>query len=204
MTEDFRLKVFLTLAQEKSFTKAAAKLGVTQPAVSTNISELEKGLGVKLFERLHGETVLTPEGKVYMRYVEKYMSLSSELGNLFTDLPQSHVRISASEEIYTYIISRALEDFSTIHPQVTFERSLFDDADLKFSLRPASGNLFDVNPDVIARIKVSLSSPATGMGDIHATRETNSYFELVCQPTQAFACTKLYRLLRVYLTTNLR
>lgn len=204
MTEDFRLKVFLTLAQEKSFTKAAAKLGVTQPAVSTNISELEKGLGVKLFERLHGETVLTPEGKVYMRYVEKYMSLSSELGNLFTDLPQSHVRISASEEIYTYIISRALEDFSTIHPQVTFERSLFDDADLKFSLRPASGNLFDVNPDVIARIKVSLSSPATGMGDIYATRETNSYFELVCQPTQAFACTKLYRLLRVYLTTNLR
>ena len=199
MTEDFRLRVFLTLAQEKSFTKAAAKLGVTQPAVSTNISELEKGLGVKLFERLHGETVLTPEGKVYMRYVEKYMSLSSELGNLFTDLPQSHVRISASEEIYTYIISRALEDFSTIHPQVTFERSLFDDADLKFSLRPASGNLFDVNPDVIARIKVSLSSPATGMGDIYATHETNSYFELACQPTPAFACTKLYRLLCSYL-----
>ena len=73
MTEDFRLRVFLTLAQEKSFTKAAAKLGVTQPAVSTNISELEKGLGVKLFERLHGETVLTPEGKVYMRYVENLL-----------------------------------------------------------------------------------------------------------------------------------
>lgn len=199
MTEDFRLRVFLTLAQEKSFTKAAAKLGVSQPAVSNNVSELEKELGVKLFERLHGETVLTPEGKVYMRYVEKYMSLSSELGNLFTDLPQSHVRISASEEIYTYIISRALEDFSTIHPQVTFERSLFDDADLKFSLRPASGNLFDVNPDVIARIKVSLSSPATGMGDIYATHETNSYFELICHPTQAFACTKLYRLLCSYL-----
>lgn len=196
---DFRLRVFMTMAQEKNFTRAATLLGVSQPTVSNNVSELEKELGVKLFERLRTEAVLTPEGHVFMKYVEKFKSLSFELSNLFTDIPQSHVRISATEEIYTYIISKALEDFSAVHPQITFERSLFDEADLKFTLRPSSGTPFDEDPEVIARMKVSLSGPAIKMGDIYATHETNSYFELVCHPTQTFACTKLYRLLRSHL-----
>ena len=219
--DDFRLRVFLAMAQEKSFTKAAMLLGVSQPTVSNNVSELEKELGVKLFERLHGETLLTPEGQVFMKYAHRFMSLSSEISDLFTELPQSQVRISVSEEIYTYILSKTLEDFSTVHPQITFERSIFDDADLKFILRPASGTPFDVDPEVIARVKVSLSAPVAGttpvastapavstapaasVRDIFATREINSYFELVCQPTPAFACTKLYRMLRSHLTATL-
>ena len=51
MLEDFRLKVFMTVAKEGSFTKAAAKLNISQPAVSQHVSELEKTTGVKLFER---------------------------------------------------------------------------------------------------------------------------------------------------------
>ena len=215
MIEDFRLRVFVSVAQEKSFTKAAVLLKVSQPAVSHNVSELEKELGVKLFDRLHGVTVLTPEGQVFMKYVEKFMNLSSEVQNLFSPLPASVVRISASEDIYTYLLSKSLAEFSAVHPQVTFERSLFDDADLKFILRPASGTPFDVDPEVIARVKVSLSAPAASatpvasttpaasVRGIFATREINSYFELVCQPTPAFACAKLYRMLLSYLTATL-
>ena len=59
MLEDFRLRVFLTVANAKSFTKAAAQLAVSQPAVSQHISELEKTFGQKLFQRQRGETVLT-------------------------------------------------------------------------------------------------------------------------------------------------
>ena len=222
MIEDFRLRVFVSVAQEKSFTKAALLLKVSQPAVSHNVSELEKELGVKLFDRLHGETVLTPEGQIFMRYVEKFMNISSEVQNLFSPLPATVVRISASEDVYTYLLSKFLAEFSAVHPQVTFERSLFDDADLKFTLRPASGTPFDVDPEVIARVKVSLSAPATStttpvastapaasttpsvsVHGIFATREINSYFEVVCQPTPAFACTKLYRMLRSHLTATL-
>ena len=258
--DDFRLRVFLAMVQEKNFTKAAALLKVSQPAVSHNVSELEKELGVKLFERLHGETILTSEGHVFMKYVEKFMNLSSEVNNLFSPLSATVVRISVSEDIYTYLLSKSLAEFSAVHPQVTFERTLFDDADLKFSLRPASGTPFDTDPDVIARVKVSLSAPVAsmapvapvastasatsvvpkvgmasvasaapasgvasetttvpavtmasatsvvpkvGIGDIYATRETNAYFELVCQPTPPFACTKLYRILRNYLASAL-
>ena len=50
MLEDFRLKVFITLSQERSFTRAAEQLHVSQPAVSQNISELEKQFGLKFFD----------------------------------------------------------------------------------------------------------------------------------------------------------
>ena len=46
MLEDFRLKVFMAARSEHSFTKAARSLGISQPAVSQNIAELEKELGV--------------------------------------------------------------------------------------------------------------------------------------------------------------
>ena len=58
MLEDSRLRVFMAVADEGSFTKAAARLGVTQPAVSQNIADLEKVTGQKLFERMRGEVVL--------------------------------------------------------------------------------------------------------------------------------------------------
>ena len=74
MFEDFRLKVFMTVAREKSFTKAASELGVSQPAVSQNVSELEKSAGVKLFDRLRGEVVLTPQGRIFMEYVQRIIA----------------------------------------------------------------------------------------------------------------------------------
>ena len=54
MLEDFKLKIFVTVAAEGSFTKAARTLGITQPAVSQNIAELEKVTGALLLERHRG------------------------------------------------------------------------------------------------------------------------------------------------------
>ena len=62
MLDDFRLRVFMMVAAEGSFTRAAQHLGVSQPAVSQNIAELEKQVGAVLFERKRGEVTLTPEG----------------------------------------------------------------------------------------------------------------------------------------------
>ena len=74
MLEDFRLEVFVAVVNERSFTKAAAALGISQPAVSQNIAELEKTVGRKLFERLRGEVVPTADAEVLMIYVRKLMS----------------------------------------------------------------------------------------------------------------------------------
>lgn len=73
MFEDFRIKVFLTVAEEGSFTRAAAKLGVSQPAVSQNISELEKSLGGTVLNRERGKVSLTEKGQLFKGYAEQIM-----------------------------------------------------------------------------------------------------------------------------------
>ena len=135
MLEDFRLKVFMAVAQERSFTRASNLLGISQPAVSQNVAELEKGLGVRLFERMKGDTVMTPEGEVFMTYAKKLLEEAVAAENMLGRLQPSVVRISASEELYNYFIGPAIETFSAIHPEITFERAMFGDADLTLSLR---------------------------------------------------------------------
>lgn len=200
MLEDFRLKVFMEVARQKSFTKAAAALGVTQPAISQNIAELEKGLGIRLFERLKGETVLTPEGEVFSLYAERLLSTAASAKNMLAKLSPATVKISASEEVYTYIIGPALEKFSEIHPEITFERCLFGDADLTLSLKPSTGSPYDIPADSIARIRMSIY-PTPKLGDLSATQEKTSYFEVMFEPSQAFSCTRLCRLIKEFILT---
>jgi len=73
MLEDFKLKVFSTVCRTHNFTKAARALEITQPAVSQNVAELEKLLGVSLFDRGRGEVTLTPDGEEFARYAERIL-----------------------------------------------------------------------------------------------------------------------------------
>jgi len=198
MLEDFRLKVFLAVVKEKSFTRAATLLGISQPAVSQNIAEIEKGMGRKFFDRLRGETVLTKEGEVFLEYAENLLKMQEHTEMMFSGIQKTVVRISASEELYEFLIRPAVERFSAIHPEVTFERAMFGDADLKLSLVPSTGSQFDLNANSIARIRMSLA-PAPKMGDLPATHEKTSYFDLLFQPSQTFSCTKACRLLKDFL-----
>lgn len=203
MLEDFRLKVFVTVAQEKSFTKAAEKLGVSQPAVSQNIAELERFTGRKLFERLRGETLLTPEGAVFINYAEKLLDLTGVVDNLWDDLPESKVRICVSDEIFSCYLASAFEDFKAVHPNITLERCDEGDCDLYMFMRPSSAHTFDLCPDLIGRVRVSLSPVQRKMGDVAATHEKIYCFDLIFQPSQAFACTKTCRLMKNYFASFL-
>ena len=200
MLEDFRLRVFMAVAQEGSFTKAAVSLGVTQPAVSQNIAELEKITGVRLFERLRGVTVLTAEGRVFGDYARRLLATCASAENMFAKLSAANVRICASEEVYNHFIAPSLEAFVKVHPEVVFERVLFDDADLVVALRPCGASPFDIPAESIARIRMSLF-PIPTTGDLMATREKTSYFDVIYKPSPAFACTRLCRLLQEYLTS---
>lgn len=201
--EDFRLQVFMAVCRERSFTKAAAELGVSQPAVSQNIAELERIVGMKLFARLKGEIALTGEGEVFKEYAEKLLASCAGLDSMFAKLPATTVRISASEELYNYMVSPALESFCKIHPEIIFERTLFEDADLVISLKPVSGSAYDIPADSIARIRMSIfPTPSAGSvlgGAPTSSPETTSYFDVLFQPTPVFSCTRLCRLVRDFL-----
>ena len=142
MLDDFRLRIFKTLAEEGSFTKAAARLDISQPAVSQNIAELEKILCRTLFERQRGSVSLTREGEVFMKYAESILASYSEAEMAFARISPSVVKISASEELYNYILEPVLQDFMSVHPQVVFERCLADAPDLKICMQPASSRPF--------------------------------------------------------------
>lgn len=201
--EDFRLKIFMTVAAEGSFTKAAAALGITQPAVSQNISELEKTTGVRLFERLKGEVLLTEQGVVFLDYAQRILNSYSEVNAMFSVLPSSNVKISVSEELHAYLIGPVLEKFTKVHPEITFERVLFEEADLVISMAPSPDNPFDIYPDSIAKVRISLSPAPKKMGDFAATHEKTSYFDVLFKPSATFAFTKVCRVLKDYFASLL-
>ena len=186
----------MAVVQERSFTKAASVLGITQPAVSQNIADLEKMLGRKIFDRQKGSVVLTAEGEVFYVYVEKLLETCATVDDMFSKVNPSVVKIAASEEIYAYLVGPSLEAFAKVHPDVRFERCLFGDADLTIALLPSSS----VSPenDVISRIRMSVFAPQQP-GSQSSSQEKTSYFDVVYRPSQAFACTRLCRLIRQFL-----
>jgi len=67
-----QLEIFLCIARERSFSKAAERLRISQPSVSIQIRNLEDSLEVKLFERLGRRVYLTREGKAVLEHAKKY------------------------------------------------------------------------------------------------------------------------------------
>ena len=140
MFEDFRLKIFLTVVEARSFTKAASILGITQPSVSQNIAELEKHLGTRLFDRLRSEVVLLPAGKILKNYAEDILNTYREACTVLEKMPEFTVRVVASDEVYHFLTETLLEDFLGVHDEIAFEHTSESDYDLKVSLRPDDKN----------------------------------------------------------------
>ena len=72
--DEFRLKVFVTAAKALSFSKCAAALNITQPAVSRHIGELEARFGVPLFSRGSSGVGLTKAGRLLLQHAEGLLS----------------------------------------------------------------------------------------------------------------------------------
>ena len=79
-----QLRYFITTAKYLSFTRAAAALYISQPALSHQISELEQELKVRLFQRDRRNVTLTPEGERLLEYAEQVMSTVSAMENIGT------------------------------------------------------------------------------------------------------------------------
>jgi DNA-binding transcriptional LysR family regulator len=81
-----QLEIFLCIARERSFSKAAERLRITQPSVSIQIKNLEDSLDVKLFERLGRRVYLTAEGEAVMEHAKKIAEIVSTLQSEIRDI----------------------------------------------------------------------------------------------------------------------
>ena len=176
MLDDFRLRVFMMVAAEGSFTRAAQHLGVSQPAVSQNIAELEKQVGAALFERGRGEVALTPEGYVFKDYAAKILhwydatdALFGSAGKLTVNRP---VRIAATAFVATYVLPDLLRDLLAVtatsfiidtYPESAFPESM--DADLYFFTSARGDTLnFDAG-SIIGTVPASLVTSGKAFPD---------------------------------------
>jgi DNA-binding transcriptional LysR family regulator len=94
------LKTFLAVAQERSFSRAAAKVHRTQPAVSQAIRRLEADLGEQLFDRSSKSGTLTDAGKVLQNYGQRLVRMAEETESAMRelrDLRRGRVLIGANE-----------------------------------------------------------------------------------------------------------
>src|SRR5260221_4892622 len=94
------LRIFLAVAEERSFSRAAAKVHRTQPAVSQSVRRLETDLGEELFDRSSKSGTLTDAGKVLQNYGQRLIRLAEETESAMRelrDLRRGRVLIGANE-----------------------------------------------------------------------------------------------------------
>ncbi len=121
MLTDFRLKVFKTVADRLSFTKAAAELLISQPAVTKQINGLERLLGKPLFLR-HGNRIsLTDDGVRLLEYANRILALYGELRDAFVEEQgafSGEIRLGASTTLSQYVLPGLLAKFRKLYPDV--------------------------------------------------------------------------------------
>ena len=119
--ENFRLKVFRTVAEHLNFHKAAEQLFLTQPAVTLQIKALESDLGERLFDRKGGSVSLTRQGSILLTYANKLAAVASEaereLGRKDGKV-SGELSLGVSTTIAQYVLSRLLNAFLADYPLI--------------------------------------------------------------------------------------
>ena len=118
---DRRLQVFCAVAKQKSFTKAAEHLFMTQPAVTFQIRQLEEECHMRLLERNQAGTSITPAGELVLEFAEKIIGLSSEMDLRVAEITkeiEGSLTVGASTTIAKFMLPRILGEFKAKYPQV--------------------------------------------------------------------------------------
>jgi DNA-binding transcriptional LysR family regulator len=118
--ELYLLQTFLTVANEKSFSRAGEKLLRTQPAVSLAIQRLENELGEKLIDRSGKELLLTDAGRIVTEFARRFDNLRQDLENSLAELRDNaagRLAIGANESTTLYLLQH-IERYRRMYPKI--------------------------------------------------------------------------------------
>jgi DNA-binding transcriptional LysR family regulator len=119
---DFQqLKTFLEVWRQKSFSRAAEKLRITQPAVSAQIRSLEKEIGERLFDRTGGKVTFTAVGRVFEPFAEHALGMQRHMLLMVAEQRYSargEIAISAQESTSLYVLPVVFAEFKKHYPKV--------------------------------------------------------------------------------------
>ena len=118
-----QLRVFVTVAQARSFSRAGEIIGLSQSAVSHSVKELETQTGVKLLDRTTREVVLTEAGQQLAMRLERLLdelnSTLRDVGRLGQQLSGT-VRVAASQTISAHLIPQCIAESNHRYPDIDF------------------------------------------------------------------------------------
>jgi DNA-binding transcriptional LysR family regulator len=119
-----QLRSFCEIVRERSFTRAAARLALTQPALSLQIKALEEELSETLLVRHRTRLRLTPAGEVLYQHAQAVLtSLEAARADIaaFHQGLRGHVALATSDTNSTYILPEVLRQFRERYPQVRID-----------------------------------------------------------------------------------
>lgn len=117
---DNKVRTFISLTETRSYTQTAKKLGLTQPAVSHQISQLESEYGIKIFDRVKGKLKLTPQGEIIYKYAVRAEALSEQAGTAVGDSVTGVTRLSigVTQTAGEILVPRIIAEYAAGHPDV--------------------------------------------------------------------------------------
>jgi len=134
-----KLKIFHTVAEASSFTKAATVLNLSQSAISRQIQSLEYELKIKLFERHARGLVLTDNGKYLFQTAHEVIAKLKDVEATFSDEKdklKGKLTITTVVSFGTTWLTPRIKEFMDLHPEIEVEL-IFDDRELDLSTREA-------------------------------------------------------------------
>jgi DNA-binding transcriptional LysR family regulator len=119
--ENFRIRVFRTVAHHLNFSRAAEELLLTQPAVTQQVKALEDELGVPLFDRSGGRITLTAGGTVLLPLADQMREISDQAFAAVAEAsgePAGELAVGASQTIAQYLLPNFIAGFMKAHPRI--------------------------------------------------------------------------------------
>lgn len=132
-----QLEYFVTIARSSNFRKAAAKLGISQPTLTSQVSTMEECLGVQLFERSRAGTLLSPEGRELLpmarEILDRYQTLMESAQSSNRDLGGTF-RLGVSSTTGPYLLPQLLPSLQKRYPKLKLHLREGDPRDLETGL----------------------------------------------------------------------
>ena len=191
----YHLRYFLSVAQTGSFSRAAREMYVTQPTVSNGIAELERTMGVRLFNRGNKQATLTMEGRTLVHYAMQIQDLIEEVEDRLQRrdvLPGEGFQFGAIDAAVTYLLPDILKAYMRAYPEISLSaqvapsRYLVDDLLMNRSEFAVISLPFE-HPRV-ETVSIYRDSMPLVVGASHpfAARKTATLQEVVQEPLMLF------------------
>jgi len=135
------LSAFVEVARWNSFSRAAEKLFVTQPAISAKIRSLEEEVGARLFDRSGGKVSLTAAGKAFQKYAEEALEARRAIIASLAEMervPRGEIVVGANEATCLHILPEVFAQFKKQYPRVCLLYTSPSPRDLSTSRMPSS------------------------------------------------------------------